>query len=58
MNESQHTELKDLQDQFSERAKQQNIFGDFKRPSGEPLSGVDITYLGCFRRKGVKWSTQ
>jgi hypothetical protein len=45
-----HAELKDLQAGFSKRAKETNIFGDFKRPSGKPLTGVDITYLGCFRR--------
>ena len=41
-----HTELKDRQKEFARAARsRRNVFGDFKRPDGTPLSGVDITYL-------------
>lgn len=50
-----HTELKDQQKQFarialSRQAQNKSVFGDFTRPDGTPLSGVDISYLACFRR--------
>lgn len=44
-----HTELKDRQKVYSRQARRKSVFGNFTRPDGTPLSGVDISYLGCFR---------
>ncbi len=50
MAKQHHSELKDLQKVYKRLSKRRgSIFGNFKRPDGTPLTGVDITYLGCFR---------
>jgi len=47
-----HTELKDLQGHryTAGRARRQFKSGRFSRPDGTPMSGVDITYLACYRQ--------
>lgn len=44
-----HTELKDRQKDFARQARRKNVFGNFTRSDGSPMTGVDITYLGSFR---------
>lgn len=44
-----HTELKDRQKDYAKQARRRNVFGNFTRPDGSPMTGVDITYLGSFR---------
>jgi len=53
--QNQHAELCQMQNvrtsKAANRAFRQNRF---VRPSGRPMTGVDITYLGCFRSSGRK----
>jgi hypothetical protein len=45
MSKIHHSELKDLQKVYARIART----GKGTRPSGAPLTGVDITYMACFR---------
>jgi len=48
-----HSELKDLQNARTSAAANKAFRTlRFVRPSGQPMSGVDISYLGCFRSRG------
>jgi hypothetical protein len=54
MSKMHHSELKDLQATRSPRAAARAFrTGNFTRASGVPMTGVDITYLGCFRMTGT-----
>lgn len=48
-----HAELKDLQNERSSKYANR-VFSTlrFKRKDGSPMTGVDITYLACFRTRG------
>lgn len=54
-----HAELKDLQNERSAKGARR-VFRQLakgkhpKRASGQPLTGVDITYLACFRMTQVR----
>lgn len=48
-----HAELKDLQNERSSKYANR-VFSTlkFKRKDGTDMTGVDITYLACFRSRG------
>jgi hypothetical protein len=50
-----HAELKDLQNERSSKYANR-VFSTlkFKRKDGSDMTGVDITYLACFRSRGVR----
>ena len=53
MAKSHHSELCQLQNtRTSEQANKAFRTLKFKRADGSPMTGVDITYLGCFRSRG------
>jgi len=57
MAKSFHSELCQLQNTLYSAKAAAKVFRDIgrgkhpKRPSGQPLSGVDITYLAAFRSR-------
>jgi hypothetical protein len=51
--QNQHAELCEMQNVRTSKAANRAFRTlRFVRPSGRPMTGVDITYLGCFRSRG------
>ena len=51
MSKLHHAELKDLQANWNSVSANETFANrSFVRPSGKPMTGVDLTYLACFRK--------